>query len=118
MTIPKKTLTTLAACATLFLASPSTANAAAPGSKEVHINEDFFATMSPAEQQKVLELRDRLEAVIATDKASLSASDRAALRAEWKGLKKEMREVNRGGSAIYISTAGLIIIILLLIILL
>ncbi len=114
----RKTLLTVVSCATLFLSLPSAATAATPGSKEVRINESHFATLDPAEQQRVLDLRDRLESVLATDKSTLTSADRAALRNEWKSLKKEMREVNKAGNAIYISTGGLIIIILLLIILL
>jgi hypothetical protein len=114
----RNALTTLAACTALFLATPTMASTAKPGSKEVHINAEHLATLSATEQQRVLDLRDRLEAVLATDKTTLSAADRTELRAEWKSLKKEMREVNRAGNAIYISTGGLIIIILLLIILL
>lgn len=85
--------------------------------REVRLHDARFAQLSPMEQQRVLDLKDRLEVIMATDRSALDQDHRRDLRAEWKVLKGEMREANRNGSVIYISTAGLIIIILLLIIL-
>jgi hypothetical protein len=86
--------------------------------REVRINEERLALLPPEDQQRVLEIRDRLEALIATDRSSLDRTERAELRTEWKELKGEMEKYNRNGNTVYISTAALIIIILLLIILL
>jgi hypothetical protein len=102
------------------LAITASANSAAPaaGEREVRINQERFAQLPSAEQERVLEIKDRLEALMSTDRRSLDPGQRAALREEWRGLKGEMKELNRGGSVIYISTAGLLLIIILLIILL
>jgi len=110
--------TTIALALSMSAAMP--AMAFERSSKEVKINETHLAKLAPEEQQEVLALKSRLEELIATDRSTLTSDERAALRTEWKELKSEMRDHNAaaGGSAIYISTAGLIIIILLLIILL
>ena len=65
-----------------------------------------------------MEIKDRLDVLIATDRSTFTAPQRAELRDELNGLKHEMKQYNRNGNVIYISTGGLIIIILLLIILL
>ena len=91
-------------------------HAAFPPPREVRLCEARFAQLAPLEQQQVLDLKGRLEVLVATDRTALDAEGRAELRAEWKLMKREMRAVNRNGSVIYISTAGLIIIVLLLII--
>ncbi len=90
---------------------------AAPG-REVHLDSARFAALTPDEQAHVLDLKFRLETIIATDRSTLDREERKALRSDWRALKEEMADANRSGSVVYISTAGLIIIILLLIILL
>ena len=100
-----------------LVANTSASAADLPG-REVRINEERLAELPMVEQQRVLEIKDRLEAIIATDRSSLDPAQRAELRTEWKELKGEMKEYNGNGSVIYISTAGLIIIILLLILIL
>lgn len=99
------------------LIASTSAAAAVPG-REVRIHEERFAELPPIEQQRVLEIKERLETIIATDRSSLDPAQRTELRSEWKELKGEMKEYNRNGSVVYISTGGLIIIILLLIIIL
>lgn len=76
--------------------------------------------LAPAEQQDVLALKVRLEELIATDRSTLTPDERAAMRTEWKEMKREMRAHNEGGHGhvIYLSTAAIIVIVLLLIILL
>lgn len=86
--------------------------------REVRINEERFATLSATEQAEVMAIKDRLEVVLATDRSALDRNERAALRTEWRQLKKDMDEHNRGGTVIYLSTAAIIIIILLLILIL
>lgn len=93
-------------------------SAQATPSREVIIDNDRFEQLTCEEQAHVLDIKSRLETILATDRSQLDATERKTLRSDWKALKEEMAEVNRDGSAIYISTAGLIIIILLLIILL
>ncbi len=88
--------------------------------REVHINAERFNALDPKEQEEILAIKSRLDALIATDRSTLTPVERAELRAEWRELKADMRTHNTrsGGNVIYISTAGLIIIILLLIIIL
>ncbi len=90
---------------------------AAP-SREVIIDNERFEQLTCVEQAHVLDIKSRLETIMATDRSQLDAEERKTLRSDWKALKEEMADMNRDGSTIYISTAGLIIIILLLIILL
>jgi hypothetical protein len=114
----KKTKVRLAALMTASVMYMGSASAIPP-TKEVHIDLEVYAQLSADEQARVLDIRDRLELIIATDRSTLDHEDRRALRAEWKSLKKEMKSYQHSGrNAIYISTGGLIIIILLLIILL
>ena len=102
---------TLAAC---LLCGNATA---APG-KEVLIDSARFTTLTAEEQAHVLDLKARMETILATDKSQLEREQRNALRSDWRALKEEMANTNRDGTVIYISTAGIIIILLLLIILL
>ena len=95
-------------------------DASCVGVKNVTINVENLAKLDPADQERVLAIRDRLEEITAMDRGALTRSERKELRAEVKELTKQADHFNTlaGGSTIYISTAGLIIIILLLIILL
>ncbi|MBK8615228.1 MAG: hypothetical protein IPN85_17595 [Flavobacteriales bacterium] len=117
------TILSLALASIIMVSAPSAQAApAAPseplGKKEVHINTERLAQLPLEDQQRVLAIKERLETIIATDRSTLDRNQRSELRSEWKQLKDEMKEYNRNGSVVYISTAGLIIIILLLIILL
>ena len=110
------TFAMLGAASALFTSTP--ASATVLPTREVRIHEERLQELPLIEQQRVLEIKDRLDAIIATDRSSLDTEQRAELRNEWKELKGEMKEYNRNGNVIYISTAGLIIIILLLILIL
>ncbi len=102
-----------------FLVAASLTNAVgASDRKEVRIDSARFAAMSADDQARVTDLKLRMETLLSTDRSQLDREDRQALRKEWRALKGEMKEVNRGGTVVYISTAGIIIILLLLIILL
>lgn len=101
-----------------FSACLLTLNAHAAPAREVIIDNARFEQLTCDEQAHVLDIKARLETIMATDRSQLDRAQRAELRSEWKDLKAEMADMNRGGTTIYISTAGLIIIILLLIILL
>ncbi len=101
----------------LFLTT-SPLYAAPVGHRHVIINEARLHALSEDDQRSVLELRDKLDAVLATDRSTLDRSERQALRQEYRALKQEMDRYNTGGTVIYLSTAGVIIILLLLIILL
>jgi len=111
----RTSITTMAA--TALLLAPA-AQAAELPPREVRINHERLATLPIEDQQRVLEIKDRLEAIIATDRKSLDAQQRSEMRTEWKALKSEVKQYNSRGSVLYISTGALIIIILLLIILL
>ena len=104
----------LTACTLAFAAPATMANGP---EKEVTINEENFAKLSEAEQQRVLAIKDRLEVIHATDRSDLSKGERKELRTELKQLNKEVKEINRQGPVIYIS-ATLILVIILLILLL
>lgn len=109
--------TIVVASASLFIVAPASA-AAPPREREVRINTETLMKLPEADQDRVLEIKDRLEVLMATDRSAITAEQRDELRTEWKDLKREMKQYNRNGNVIYISTGGLIIIILLLIILL
>ncbi len=100
----------------LALAPMTIAVAGEPG-KKIMVNQENLAKLSPADQERVLAIADRLETITTMDRSELTAAERKALRTEARELKDEAREFNRGGEVIYIS-AGTIIIILLLILIL
>ena len=105
--------------AALVAAIPVLGKAAPIGERKVVIDQERFERLSADDQQGVLDLQQRMETLLQTDRTELSGQERAELRKDFKEMKTEMKTYNAGnGSAIYISTAGLIIIILLLIILL
>jgi len=102
----------------LALLLAPTAEAAIPPSREVRLDTARLAALPQEEQVRVLEIHDRLQAMLATDRSSLDKGQRTEMRTEWKELKREMEHYNRNGRVVYISTGALIIIILLLIIIL
>ncbi len=93
---------------------PATASGPA---KEIRINEENFAMLSEVEQQRVLEIKDRLEAIHALDRASLTKEERKEMRAELKDLNEEVKAINAERPVIYISATALLLIILLIILL-
>lgn len=105
----------LAITATSVLGTPATA----AGPRKVTIDRERLALLPAADQQRVLYIADRLEAISNMDRGDLTREDRKALREEVNGLKNEASTYNAdgGGTVIHISS-GLLIIILLLIILL
>jgi len=103
------------ALASLAISNAPAAQAAPLPGREVRINAERLALLPLEDQQRVLAIKDRLETIMATDRSTLDRTQRTELRSEWKDLKGEMKEYNRAGNVVYISTAGLIIIILLLI---
>lgn len=113
----KTAFTTAALFCTTFFLAPHASASALPD-REVRIDQERLEKLPLADQQRVLEIKDRLEAIIATDRSELDKAGRQELRGEWKELKGEMKEYNSNGSVVYISTGALIIIILLLIIIL
>jgi hypothetical protein len=113
----RNTIVTTALSSFTFLLAPN-AEAAVLPAREVRINAERLAALPPVEQERVLEIQDRLQELLATDRSSLEKAQRNELRSEWKELKSEMEYYNRNGNVVYISTGALIIIVLLLIIIL
>ena len=85
--------------------------------KEIKINKENFAKLSETEQERVLYITERLEAIYATDRSELNKAERAELRSELKDLKEEVKAINAQQPIIYISATALLIIILLIILL-
>jgi hypothetical protein len=85
--------------------------------KEVRINEENFAKLSEVEQQRVLEIKDRLETIQNADSKSMTKDERKEMRSEMKELKKEVKQINAQRPVIYISGTLLLVIILLIILL-
>ena len=70
------------------------------------------------EEQKTArleEMKNRVEVIKATDKSTLTRSERKAMKRELKSMHKEAKEM-RGG--VYLSVGAIIIIVLLLILIL
>lgn len=102
------------ACSSLFTASTY----ASDDKPNFRINEANFAKLNTQEQQRVLEIGARWDAIANMDRSDLSRADRKELRAEVKALRAEAKTFDRDGTTIYLSTAAIIIIILLLILIL
>ena len=101
-----------------LISLPIRSIAHSPKQRHVVIDERRLQELPAEQQAEVLRIADRLEAIIATDPKSLSRPERAAMRDEWRALKREMKAHNQGGTVIYISGLGLILLIILLIVLL
>jgi len=113
-TTPYRTFT-LALATTALLSTPAFAK---EGEPEFRIHPENFAKLDVQQQERVLAIGARWEAIANMDRSELDRSDRKALRAEVKALKAEAKAINRGGTVIYLSSAAIIIIILLLILIL
>lgn len=108
-----------AALGTACLIGPfSNATAASPRDRHIEIREERFAQLGQEEQQRVLDLKDRMERLLAIDSKHITAAERRQMRHEWRDMRSEMQALNRGGTVIYISGGGLLLLIILLIILL
>jgi hypothetical protein len=112
-----RTTTYLPFVALLTFTGLATTATAGPG-KEVTLNTENLAKLDPVQQERAVYIADRLNTIAAMDVQDLDRTERKELRAEVKALGREAKDLNRGGTVIYLSTAGIIIIVLLLIILL
>ncbi|MBS1581322.1 MAG: hypothetical protein JST66_03885 [Bacteroidetes bacterium] len=99
----------------LFLLTARPAQAAPP--EKIAINEARFAQLDPADQQRVLAVKERLEAIAAVDRSTLTRAEKRELRAEARAARAEADALNRGGTVIYLSTGAIILILLLIILL-
>jgi Flp pilus assembly protein TadB len=98
--------------ALMFAVSAITANAAS-GNKAIR---DTISGMTDAQkEERVQQIKQRIEEIRAMDKSQLSKIERKDLRNELKDIKKEAKKIK---VSIYIAVSGLVILILLLIILL
>ena len=103
-------ITAMATCSTPAFAKESKSH--------FTIDQANFQKLNPQEQQRVLEIGARWDAIANMDRSDLDKVDRKELRTEVKALKAEAKTYDRGGTTIYLSSAGLILLIILLIILL
>ncbi len=103
-------------CATLLNAAPVDSTSAPDG--KVTIDSARFEALPADQQERVTYIVDRLNTLAATDVRTMERSERKALRSEVKALEREARDLNRGGTVIYLSTGAIILILILLIILL
>ena len=102
------------AAASLFASSSY-----AEGSKASYkINEANFKKLNEHDQQRVMEITARWDAIAHMDRSDLNNAERKELREEVKALKAEAKTYNRHGAVVYFSAASIIIIILLLILIL
>lgn len=115
MNTSKSTRLMLALAASTLLTAPSFAKE--PRS-HFRIDAANFEKLNAQEQERVLQIGARWDAIANMDRSDLSKSDRKELRTEVTTMKKEVRSYNRNGTVIYLSTGAIIIIILLLIIIL
>lgn len=116
-TMKRSTLRSLvrpfALAVSLLLLSTSPASAA----RQVIVDLAALRALPQEQQLHVLDLRCRLEEILATDRSALPSAERKALRTEFRAMKKEMERLNSGGTVIYLSTGAIIIILLLIILL-
>jgi hypothetical protein len=85
--------------------------------KKIRVDQENLAKLSPADQDRVLCIAERLENIAEMDRSTLSDEERKALRTETRELKREADLFNRDGTVIYFSAGTLIIILLLILIL-
>jgi hypothetical protein len=107
--------TSIVLAAFALVSSPTFAHGAKP---HFRIDQENFQKLNVQEQERVLAIGARWDAIANMDRSDLAKADRRELRAEVKALRTEARTYDRGGTTIYLSTAGIIIIILLLILIL
>src|SRR3954470_20881692 len=94
----------------LFVISAITANAS---SDNKAIKEKVAAMTEAQKEERIQQIKQRVEEIKAMDRSQLSKIERKDLRDELKNMNKEAKAV--GGHGIYISLGALIIIILLLV---
>jgi len=80
------------------------------------IKEKVAAMTEQQKQDRIAEMKARVEEIKNMDKSQLKSDEKKALRQELRDMNKEAKAIGNGG--IYISLAGIIIIILVLILIL
>lgn len=104
---------------TSMLALPAIGARAAGPERKVTVDQENLMKLCPEDQQRVLYIADRLEAITRMDRSGLSREERKAVREETRELKHEaaVYDHRAGGTVIYISGAGLLIILIIILIL-
>ncbi|MEO5585359.1 MAG: hypothetical protein ABIQ75_07890 [Flavobacteriales bacterium] len=105
----------LAIAASTLLAAPTFAKE--PRS-QFRIDSANFEKLNAQEQERVIQIGERWDAIANMDRSDMTKAERQELRTEVNAMKAEARTFNRNGTVIYLSTGAIIIIILLLIIIL
>ncbi len=103
---------------TLCLGSFTQAARATEPEKPIRINYENLAKLSPADQERALEVACRLETISTMDGSMLTRAERKALRVETRELKRDVAVLNKsaGGTVLYISATTIIIILLIILI--
>src|SRR3954471_24706563 len=91
---------------TLMLSVTFSVNASPARTKE--LKEKVMTMTREQKEERIAEMKHRVDEIKAMDKSQLSKADRKALRMELRNMNKEARAISSGG--IYISLAALIII--------
>jgi hypothetical protein len=97
----------------LFVTSAITANAS---SVNKAIKEKVAGMTEAQKEERIQQIKQRVEEIKAMDKSHLSKIERKDLRDELRNMKKEVKAVGHGG--IYISIGALLIILLVLVLVL
>src|SRR6476620_6304029 len=95
----------------LFAISAITANA----SSDIKAIKERMAGMTEAQkEERIQQIKQRVEEVKAMDKSQLSKIERKDIRNELKNMNKEVKASGRGGG-IYISLGAILVILLILV---
>ena len=114
----KTTTNYLGSCLLAASTLLATASFAKEPKSNFKIDQENFEKLNAADQQRVLEISARWDAIANMDRSDLDKADRKELRSEVKTLKAEAKTYNKDGMVLYLSTGAIIIIILLLILIL
>jgi len=95
----------------LFAISAITANA----SSDIKVIKEKIAGMTEAQkEERIQQIKQRVEEIKAMDKSQLSKIERKDIRTELKNMNKEVKASGRGGG-IYISLGAILVILLILV---
>jgi len=99
------------ALAFLFVISAITANAS---SDNKAIREKVAGMTETQKEERIQQIKQRVEEIKAMDKSQLSKIERKDLRNELRNMNKEVKASRRGGG-IYISIGAILVILLILV---
>ncbi len=104
----------LLAITLMFAATSVTTHAATIDKKAMDAK--VAAMTTEQKKERAVEIKLRVEEILAMNKSGLNSAERKELRQELRSMKMESKSLGNGG--VYISLAGIVIIILLLILIL